>query len=53
LNNKTAEFVKAIQDFVAERVTKFKIFGIGSIFWFAFTDKEYIRTAEDIDPAAC
>jgi glutamate-1-semialdehyde 2,1-aminomutase len=28
------------------------VFGIGSIFWFAFTDKEYIRKAEDIDAAS-
>lgn len=27
----------------------FKIFSIGSIFWIAFTDKEYIRSAEEID----
>ena len=27
----------------------FKIFTVGSIFWLAFTDKEHIRCAEDID----
>lgn len=27
-----------------------KLFSIGSIFWFAFTEKEKISTAEDIDP---
>jgi glutamate-1-semialdehyde 2,1-aminomutase len=27
------------------------VFSIGSIFWFAFTDKEKIQNAEDIDPA--
>src|SRR5476651_80793 len=43
LNNKTAEFTEAIQRFATARNYKFKVFGIGSIFWFAFTDKEYIR----------
>jgi glutamate-1-semialdehyde 2,1-aminomutase len=28
----------------------FQLFSIGSIFWIAFTNKEYIRTAEEIDP---
>ena len=28
------------------------MFTIGSIFWFAFTDQEAIRKAEDIDPAS-
>jgi glutamate-1-semialdehyde 2,1-aminomutase len=50
LNNKTEEFVEAIQRFATARNYKLKIFTIGSIFWFAFTDKEAIRTADDIDP---
>src|SRR5476651_359654 len=43
LNNKTEEFAESIQRFATARNYKFKVFGIGSIFWFAFTDKEYIR----------
>lgn len=31
---------------------KVKIFSIGSIFWIAFTDKEKIQSAEEIDPAS-
>jgi glutamate-1-semialdehyde 2,1-aminomutase len=50
LNNKTAEFTEAIQRFATARSYKFKVFSIGSIFWFAFTDKAAISTAEDIDP---
>ncbi|MBD1392606.1 glutamate-1-semialdehyde 2,1-aminomutase [Mucilaginibacter glaciei] len=50
LQAKTAGFVKAIQDFVAERGYNLKIFTVGSIFWFAFTDQEAISTAEQIDP---
>jgi glutamate-1-semialdehyde 2,1-aminomutase len=50
LNNKTQEFVESIQRFAAARSYKFKVFSIGSIFWFAFTDQESIKTSEEIDP---
>ncbi len=52
LNNKTEEFAAAIQRFATARNYKFKVFTIGSIFWFAFTDKEAIRRADDIDAAS-
>ena len=52
LHAKTAGFVKDIQDFVNGRGYTVKIFIIGSIFWFAFTDQESITTAEQIDPAS-
>ncbi|MDB5129763.1 glutamate-1-semialdehyde 2,1-aminomutase [Mucilaginibacter sp.] len=52
LHAKTAGFVKDIQDFVAKRSYNLKVFTIGSIFWFAFTDKDSITTAEEIDPAS-
>lgn len=52
LNNKTTEFVEAIQRFTTARNYIFKVFSIGSIFWFAFSDQENIRKAEDIDPAS-
>jgi glutamate-1-semialdehyde 2,1-aminomutase len=52
LNNKTAEFTEAIQRFATARSYKFKVFSIGSIFWFAFTSKDSINKAEDIDPAS-
>src|SRR5215217_3909664 len=52
LNNKTQEFVDAIQRFATARSYKFKVFSIGSIFWFAFTDKATITKAEEIDPAS-
>jgi glutamate-1-semialdehyde 2,1-aminomutase len=52
LHAKTAGFVRDIQEFVAERGYEFKVFTIGSIFWFAFTDKSSISTAEEIDPAS-
>jgi len=52
LNNKTQEFVDAIQRFATARSYKFKVFSIGSIFWFAFTDKESISKAEEIDAAS-
>jgi glutamate-1-semialdehyde 2,1-aminomutase len=52
LHNKTAEFTEAIQRFATARNYKFKVFSIGSIFWFAFTNAETISKAEDIDPAS-
>ncbi|RVU00223.1 glutamate-1-semialdehyde-2,1-aminomutase [Mucilaginibacter limnophilus] len=51
LNAKAEEFAEAIQRFATARNYKFKVFTIGSMFWFAFTDKD-IRKAEDIDPAS-
>ena len=52
LHNKTEEFTEAIQRFATARSYKFKVFSIGSIFWFAFTDQEAITKAEEIDPAS-
>jgi len=52
LNGKTTEFAEAIQRFASARNYKFKVFSIGSIFWFAFTDKETISRADEIDPAS-
>ncbi|HEY2583060.1 MAG TPA: glutamate-1-semialdehyde 2,1-aminomutase [Mucilaginibacter sp.] len=52
LNNKTEEFTTAIQRFATARNYKFKVFTIGSIFWFAFTDKETISRADEIDAAS-
>lgn len=51
LNAKTQEFVESIQRFATARNYKFKVFTVGSIFWFAFTDKD-VKTAEDIDPSS-
>jgi glutamate-1-semialdehyde 2,1-aminomutase len=52
LNNKTEEFTESIQRFATARNYKFKVFSIGSIFWFAFTDKKNISRADEIDPAS-
>lgn len=52
LNAKTSEFVESIQRYASAKNYKFKVFTIGSIFWFAFTDLESISCAEDIDPAS-
>jgi len=52
LANKNEEFSASIQRFADARNYKFKVFTIGSIFWFAFTDKPAITKAEDIDPAS-
>jgi glutamate-1-semialdehyde 2,1-aminomutase len=52
LNKKTEEFVSALQRYAEAKGYKFKVFGVGSIFWFAFTDKEAIRSSSEIDPAS-
>jgi glutamate-1-semialdehyde 2,1-aminomutase len=52
LNKKTEEFTESIQRFATARNYKFRVFSIGSIFWFAFTDKEKISRADEIDPAS-
>lgn len=51
LNNKAAGFTEAIQRYASANNYKFKVFSIGSIFWFAFTDK-VIQAAEDIDASS-
>lgn len=48
LERKTREFVTAIEEYCMARSYKIRIFTVGSIFWFAFTDRD-IKTAEDID----
>ncbi len=52
LHKKTEEFTEAIQRFATAKSYKFKVFSIGSIFWFAFTDKATISTADEIDPTS-
>lgn len=52
LNAKTEEFAESIQRYASSKNYKFKVFQIGSIFWFAFTDQEKIQRAEDIDASS-
>jgi len=49
LNQKTAEFVEAIQRYAAAKNYKVNLVNVGSIFWFAFTSQTTVRTAGDID----
>lgn len=49
LHAKTEKFVSEINTFAKKHNFMFKIFSIGSIFWFAFTNKEKVQTASDID----
>ena len=50
LNTKTEQFVDAIQRYASSKNYHFRVFQIGSIFWFAFTDQEKIQTSEAINP---
>ncbi len=47
LENKTRKLITGLSE---NKKHNFKIFSIGSIFWLAFTDKQTIACAEDIDP---
>jgi len=50
LEEKTKFFIDEIESGNKVRRSKFKIFTIGSIFWFAFIDREKIQAADQIDP---
>lgn len=49
LEKKTADFVKAVKSGTKD-VRHFRIWHLGSIFWFSFTEKEQIRRADAVDP---
>ena len=51
LEGKTNHFAGTLNSFAKENDLPFKVFSIGSIFWFAFSDREKIQRAEDIDAA--
>ncbi len=52
LHEKATGFTNAVRHYVTEKNYGLKVFSIGSIFWFAFTDQESIRRADEIDPAS-
>lgn len=49
LERKTQFLIAAIFSNLKSQMTNLKIFSVGSIFWIAFTDKEVVRTSEEID----
>jgi len=52
LESMTIEFVNALNEFAITRRYSFKVFSIGSIFWFAFTDLKSVQSADMIDPSS-
>ena len=52
LEKTTQQFVEKIKTYIAEQNLEVKVFTVGSIFWFAFTDQEKIQRADQIDPAS-
>jgi glutamate-1-semialdehyde 2,1-aminomutase len=48
LEQKTKTLVAGIEQQFKLKGIKFKAFQIGSIFWFSFSDKEFVRSAEEI-----
>jgi glutamate-1-semialdehyde 2,1-aminomutase len=49
LERKTQFLIASIFNNIKSQITDLKIFSVGSIFWIAFTDKEVVRAAEEID----
>lgn len=49
LNAKTTTFVAAIREHIATKNYAVKLFSVGSIFWFAFTEKDSIQAATEIE----
>jgi len=49
LRKKTEEFAATLNSFAKKNHYPFKVFSIGSIFWFVFTEKEKIQRADEID----
>ncbi|MFC0320985.1 MULTISPECIES: glutamate-1-semialdehyde 2,1-aminomutase [Olivibacter] len=49
LNKKAAEFSASIQRYASAKNYKVRVFNVGSIFWIAFTDKDNIQAASDIE----
>jgi glutamate-1-semialdehyde 2,1-aminomutase len=50
IEKKTNTFVTAINDYATSNRYSFRVFSIGSIFWFAFTDALSVESAEEIVP---
>ncbi len=50
LERKTTGFADQLNQYAGSKKYRFKVFSIGSIFWFAFTDAEQIRSSSEIDP---
>ena len=46
---RTLDFVNDLRSHIKKKGYKISIFTVGSIFWLAFSDLEYIRTADAID----
>ncbi len=49
LKAKTDSFIAQIRENLPQGLLNFKVFSIGSIFWFAFTDRAKIQSATDVD----
>jgi glutamate-1-semialdehyde 2,1-aminomutase len=50
LENKTTSFAESLNEFAKTNRMSFRVFYLGSIFWFAFTDAAMIQSAEEIEP---
>lgn len=48
LEEKTKTFTSKLNNYAQSKKYLFKVFSVGSIFWFAFTEKEKISSADEI-----
>lgn len=49
LNKKTAAFLGAVTRHITLRGYPLRLFSVGSLFWFSFSEKEEVRAAAEID----
>ncbi len=51
LENMTRVFAERLNSYAASKNYPFRVFHLSSIFWFAFTRREKVQSASDIDPS--
>lgn len=52
LEETTANFIDEVRAYIVEKAYSVKLFSVGSIFWFAFTEEEKIQRADQIEHAS-
>jgi glutamate-1-semialdehyde 2,1-aminomutase len=50
LEEKTARFVRIVQDYVDLKGYPFHMFHVGSIFWLSFSNKNRVQSSDEVNP---
>ncbi len=50
LEEKTARFVRIVQDYVDVKGYPFHMFHVGSIFWLSFSNKNRVQSSDEVNP---